>query len=170
MTSAIAVFSGKSKEHIFRDGGTQSWRLVQANAAKQQFVVICRSGVGWAEGPEERGSAFLIGRIAGVQPSKEDPGRFLIRISEYADVSVPSVWKGWRNPVKYTTLEELGISPNSLTFKPMPQPAQTESEGVLRDERPSTRTSLSLSISEAKAALSRHYQVSVDAIEITIRG
>jgi hypothetical protein len=171
MPSAIAVFSGKSKERIFRDGGTQSWRLVPSHAAKQEFVVVCRSGVDWAEGTEDRGSAFLVGRLAGVQPSDEEVGRYLIKMTEYADVSVPGAWKGWRNPVKYSTLEELGIDPSSLTFKPLPPPSDMGSVDIPRKPKsPVDPLSLSLSISEAKAALSRHYQVPVDAIEITIRG
>ena len=35
--------------------------------------------------------------------------RWIIEISEYAVVDYPETWGEWRNPVKYTTLEELGI-------------------------------------------------------------
>jgi hypothetical protein len=43
--------------------------------------------------------------------------------SEYALVSIPEVWvKGdWRNPVKYVALEDLGIDPAKLKWKPMPK-------------------------------------------------
>jgi hypothetical protein len=170
MHTAVAVFSGKSKEHLLRDGGTQSWRLVPSHAAKQEFVVCCRSGVEWVEGAEERGSAFIVGRLAGVEKSIEDPDRYLIKFSEYADVAVPHAWKGWRNPVKYTTLEELGIDATALEFKPMPK-----SDGVVGTltPQPATRSApdqLSLTIAQAKRALARQYEVSPEAIEITIRG
>ena len=47
-----------------------------------------------------------------------------IEISEYALVDYPETWGEWRNPVKYTTLEELGIDPKDLKFKPMPTPTK----------------------------------------------
>lgn len=168
MASAIAVFSGKSKERILREGGTQSWRLVPSHASKQEFVVCCRSGVAWAEGAEERGSAFVVGRVVGVKKA-EEAERYLIQMSEYADVSVPGAWKGWRNPVKYTTLEELGIDATALQFKPMPQ---TVDPVAAPHAIPSLEdiSYLSLTIAQAKSALSRHYEVPADAIEITIRG
>lgn len=120
MSTAVAVFCGKSKEKIIREGGTQSWRLVPANAAQHEFVVCCRSGVDWVEGNEERGSAFLVGRIAGVVRATDTTDeRYLIQMSEYAEVDVAHAWKGWRNPVKYTTLEELGIDLSGLAFEPI---------------------------------------------------
>jgi hypothetical protein len=167
MHTAVAVFSGKSKEHALRDGGTQSWRLVPSNAARQEFVVCCRSGVDWVEGSEERGSAFLVARLAGIEKSTEDPGRYLLKFSEYADAAVAHAWKGWRNPVKYTTLEELGIDLSTLKFKPMP----VQEERDTKASAPSVVVPVKgLTIAQAKAALATHYGVSADAIEITIRG
>ena len=167
MHTAVAVFTGKSKEHVLRDGGTQSWRLVPSHAAIHESVVCCRSGVDWAEGAEERGSAFMVGRLASVVKSVEDPDRYLIRFSEYAVVPVPHAWKGWRNPVKYTTLEELGIDLSTLQFKPMPAPE----EGGPRTSAPSVAAPVrGLTIAQAKAALAHQYGVSADAVEITIRG
>lgn len=71
----------------------------------------------WAErenGPEPHRSAFLVGRISNVIPSPESEGRYLIHFSEYAPVNTPDPWQGDRNPVKYTTLEALGIDPSVL--------------------------------------------------------
>lgn len=183
MHPVVAVFSGKSKEHILADGGTQSWRLVPRNAAKFEFVVCCRSGVDWAEGPEERGTAFLVGRISGIEKATDPkaPERYLIRISEYADIDVRGAWKGWRNPVKYTSLEELEISFASLKFQPMPERAATEKPGPRPDpgvaptpvgisvSQPKSSVE-GLSISQAKSALASYYGVAPESIEITIRG
>ena len=36
----------------------------------------------------------------------------LITFSEYAEVSQPGAWKGLRNPVRYTSFEDLGIDPD----------------------------------------------------------
>ena len=78
----------------------------------------------------------------------DNPDRYLVKMSEYAELNVPDVWQGWRNPIKYTTLEELGINLEGLDFRPMP-PAEVVSPGV-----------------------GKHftYEVPVDAITITIQG
>ena len=36
--------------------------------------------------------------------------------------SVPNAWKGWRYPVHYTTLEDMGIDPTKVAFKPLSGP------------------------------------------------
>jgi hypothetical protein len=171
--SAIVVFSGKSLEHLIKDGGCQSWVLDRNNARRREYLVCCRSGVDWVEGPEPQGSAFVVGRISDVVPSPEYPGRWLIKLSTFAQVSIPGVWKGWRNPVRYTDLETLGIDPNELTFEPMPEPVNVGQpinvEGPVKspDENPAHGP---LTISEAKRGLALTFGVPEDAIEITIRG
>jgi hypothetical protein len=163
--SAIAVFTGKSLEHVLQDGGSQSWVLDRNNARRCTYLVCCRSGVEWVEGHEPRGSAFLVGRVEEVVPSTEDPGRWLIRISAYAKVSFPDVWKGWRNPVRYTDLDALGIDVKSLRFQPMPEKGEeprTKPAGAVATQ--------GLTIAEAKLGLAKTFGVSEDAVEITIRG
>lgn len=171
MHTAVAVFSGKSKQHILADRGTQSWRLVPRHAAKHEYVVCCRSGISWAEGPEARGSAFLVGRIGGITKATDPdaPERFLILMSEYAEVDVPGAWKGWRNPVKYTTLEELGIEFSTLKFQSMPVADQPRSPSSPRRAH-ADNAPLSLTIAQAKLALATHYGVAEECVEITIRG
>ena len=163
--SAIAVFTGKSLEHVLHDGGSQSWVLDRNNARRCAYLVCCRSGVDCVEGHEPRGSAFLVGRIDEVVPSTEDPGRWLVRISAYARVSVADVWKGWRNPVRYTDLDALGIDVKSLRFQPMPEKGdapRTKPAGAVAAQ--------GLTIAEAKRGLAKTFGVSEDAVEITIRG
>jgi len=58
---------------------------------------------------ELHGTAFMIGRISDVVPSTETEGRWLVKFDEYARLDIPSFWQGWRNPVRYTTLEELSF-------------------------------------------------------------
>jgi hypothetical protein len=71
-------------------------------------------------------AAILIGRIADVVPSLEEPNRWLIKISEYIALTpaIPNIWgkSGHRRyPVWYTTLEDLGIDLDGLLpFRPMP--------------------------------------------------
>ena len=89
------------------------------------------------------------------------------RLSEYALIDHPEAWGEWRNPVKYTTLEELGIDLKQLKFKPMPAAQQ----------RPATACHLAapvkagaLTIAEAKAGLALQFGVPPEAIEILIKG
>ena len=164
-SSAIVVFTGKSLEHILLDGGSQSWVLDRNNARRCGHLVCCRSGVEWVEGHELRGSAFLIGRIADVVPSTENPARWLVRISEYASVSVPDVWKGWRNPVRYADLAELGINIKRLRFHSMSDAG--DKPAVESAPRSATK---GLTIAEAKRGLAKTFGVGEDAIEIMIRG
>ena len=161
----MAFLGGKSLDHILHDGGSQSWVLDRNNARQCAFLVCCRSGVEWFEGHEPRGSAFLVGRISEVVPSTENSGRWLVRISEYATVSVPDVWQRWRNPVRYTDLTELGIDIKHLRFAPMP-----ERVDLPRTTATQRSVSQGLTIPEAKRGLAKTFGVTEDAIEITIRG
>jgi len=111
----------------------------------------------------------LVGKINDVVPSPENPERWLIQFSEYAEISVPNVWgKGWRNPVRYTTLEDLGINPAHLEFKPMPDAVESEKK-IMDADAQEDEKSLRLTIAEAKEGLSAAFGVPVEAIEITIR-
>ena len=122
-TEALAIFTAKSKSTIRNDGGTQAWVPNRAHARGCHYAVMCRNTrAEWAppkdKAPEPHGSAFLVGRISDVVPSTKDGARWKVVFDEYAEVSIPDVWEGWRNPVKYTTLEELGIDIEDLDFKP----------------------------------------------------
>lgn len=167
MSSAIVVFTAKSVEHMLKDGGTQSWVLDKSNAKHREYVVCCRSGLDEVEGPEPKGSAFLVGRVSDVVPSPEHPGRWLVRMSEFARVNLPDVWKGWRNPVKYIDLAELGIDPEDLTFEPMPEPSAGAAPAAARTGGAGVGP---LTIAQAKRGLSLTFGVPEEAVEITIRG
>jgi hypothetical protein len=127
-----------------------------------------------AEGPEAHGTAFLVGRIKDVVPSPENPDRWLIAFSEYAEIDVPGVWKGWRNPVRYTTLEDLGIDPITLQFQPMPSPAPFAPASepvpavVAGDEV--VEEVFKLTIAQAKLGLANAFGVSPEDVSITIKG
>jgi hypothetical protein len=173
---AIAVFTAKSKERIFQHGGSQSWVLNRAAARKLPYVVCIRNANHVdTDGHEPHGTAFLVGRIKDIIPSSEaDKGegetgdRWNILISEYAEIDIPRAWQGWRNPVRYTTLQELGIDPAKLDFKPMP--SMPTISGPLMVDPPEEFRTRALTIQEAKEGLAMTFGVSPDAIEITIRG
>jgi hypothetical protein len=169
--SAIVTFTGKSKEHILRLGGSASWKLSRARALKCEYVVCCRSAIEWVEGPEPHGSAFLVGRISDVVRSPENPKRWLIKISQYASVDVPEVWKGWRNPVRYTDLDALGIDPATLKFTPVSAAMRTEHSANMPPlSAPAEQDEWQLNIPAARAGLARTFGVPESAVEIIIRG
>src|ERR1700722_9030066 len=127
MSKEVAVvFTAKSVERILREGGTSSWRLDRNHARRCDFAICTRNAnADWAEGSEPHHSAFLIGRTSDVVPAPDRPGRWLIQFSEYALVNLPDVWKGDRNPIKYETLDDLGIDASTFKFEPMPKPLES---------------------------------------------
>ena len=116
--------------------------------------------------PIFQGSAFLVGRISGIVPSNETQGRWLIKLSEFALVTTPDVWKGWRNPVSYGSLQSFGINYDDLQFQSMPQ-VDSEKPAVNPIKKMSAKP---LTITEAKQGLAMHFEVSEESIEIVIRG
>jgi hypothetical protein len=125
---------------------------------------------------EEHHSAFLIGKIQEVVPCTPTPEnsespekRYLIQFSEFARVKLPNIWKGDRNPVKYTSLETLGIDPSLLKWESMPKSIR----GAELQEEVGKGKKLGiqpLTMAEAKRGLALMFNVAPEAIEITIRG
>ena len=172
MNQAVVVFTGKSIEHLLREGGTSSWRLDRNHALQCTFAVCTRNTkIHWVEGREPHGSAFLIGKVSGVVPAPDGRARYLILFSEYALLNIPKLWKGDRNPVKYGTLEQLEIDSSSLEWKPMPAKAQPQ-RGATQEvgHRLEDTDVRPLSMDVAKRGLALTFGVRPEAIEITIRG
>lgn len=174
---AVVLFTAKSAERILREGGTSSWRL-DRNHARQCVYAVCtrNSHADWVEGLEEHHSAFLIGKIREVVPctptpeNNESPAkRYLIQFSEYAVVKLANIWRGDRNPVKYGSLEALGIDPSSLKWEPMPA-SVIESKQKAEVRKSGTSGIQPLTMAEAKNGLALMFNVAPEAIEITIRG
>lgn len=122
MRTAIVVFTAESRDEIIRNGGSQSWAVSKERARQQKFLVCVRNAHNeLSDGDERHGSAFLVGRISNVvaalHPMRpHETGRWMIKISDCAVVDMADVWQGWRNPVRYTSLEDIGIEPASLSF------------------------------------------------------
>ncbi len=150
MTKAIQTFTHNSFDAIVDRGADYRW-VIDQNKAKTYEYLVCCSSVG-----ANRGSGFLVGKISGVefdQVGDKGNKRYAICISEVASVDIPDLWPGNQNPVRYTTLEELGIDPSKLSF-----------------QKVSTTQSNTLTIAQAKAGLAKNYGVSEDNIEILIKG
>ncbi len=172
MTNAILIFTGKSKETTLNVGGTQSWVLNRARARKSRYAVLTRNiEADWSEGNEPHGSGFMVGRISEVVPSKEVADRWLIKFDEYAEINERDLWPGLRNPVHYTTIEEIGVDVSQLEFKSMPEPDGLEGDPSVKSTSPALNAGdTPLTIAEAKKRLALTFGVEPDAIEITVRG
>ena len=171
--SAIAVFTGKTASEILATGGSRSWLLSPRNARKQRYLVCVRNAQSNDPGATEpRGTAFLLGEISAIMPLADQGGvpRWQISISRYARINRPNIWKNWRNPVKYTSLDELGIGLDGVEFTAVESVADA---GVRpKSDTKSTPTSPApkLTIAAAKDGLAAMFGVSPEAIEIIIHG
>ncbi len=172
----IVVFTARSPERIVREGGSQGWVLNPARAKQCQWLVCTQNRHNadheFSDATEPHGTAFLLGRVCAVRKSEEGEGvRWIVAISEYARISVPDAWDHGRNPVRYTSLAEMGISLDGLTFEPMPD--SDEPPPALAEAPPPVANGGgggALTIAEAKRQLAATFGVNPDAIEITIRG
>jgi hypothetical protein len=165
---AVVVLTFKSAERIIQEGGTSAWKLHKGNARRCTYAVCTRNRYApEVEGSEQHHSAFLVGKVKDVVVAPGYDDRYLMRFSEYALVDLPEVWKGDRNPVRYSSLDALNIDPTQLQWRSMPkQPRLEPPEFPVTtggDVKP-------LTMAEAKKGLSLTFGVAPESIEITIRG
>jgi len=169
-TSCIVVLTARGTDRILSEGGSQAWRLNQKNASRYPYCVCVqnRNNGHWGGADKEHHHAFIVGRIKEVVPSQETSGRYKVVFSEYAEINHPNAWKGHRNPVRYGTLDEFGVTdPTALTWNPMPPcTAKPSSQKTEDDEKDGCGP---LTISEAKAGLALGLRVPVTSIEITVK-
>jgi hypothetical protein len=175
LSDAIVVFTARSPERIVREGGSQAWVLNPARAKLCKWLVCTQNlhnpNHEFSDATEPHGSGFLVGKISGIREASEEeggPGRWLITISHYARLEKKDVWKGWRNPVRYDSIRELGIHPDKLDFKPVPSSSATAALPT-QSAKEAPRAGL-LTIGEAKKALAATFGVKPEEVEITIRG
>ena len=170
-TPCLTVLTARGTARLLSDGGSQAWRLNPETAAKYDYCVCVqnRNNGPWGNADKEHHHAFMIGRIKAVIPSPETPDRYLVVFSEYAEINHPNAWPGLRNPVRYGTLEEFGITdPGALIWHPVPQGTakQSMSQKVEDEDKNGFGP---LTISEAKAGLALGLGVPETAIEIIVK-
>lgn len=174
--TAVVVMTARGPDRILQEGGSQAWVFNPKNAGKHDYLITVqnRHNGQWGGATEPHGTAFLIGKISEIVPSPEpkSQGRYLVRIGEYARISVPCKWRG-SNPVRYLDIQkEFGIDPDTLDFVPMPVPEVVSSntaEDVLLEGAFEPNEGLVLTIAQAKTGLAAKFGVSVDQIEIIIK-
>ncbi len=172
LRDAIVVFTARSPERVIREGGSQSWVLNPVRAKQCKWLVCTQnqhhSDHEFSDATEPHCSAFLVGKVSGVVQG-DDPDRWRVEISAVARISKPDVWDHWRNPVRYSTLEELGIDVETLDFEAV-RNTPPVSDGAKPDRPAPVWPPTALTIPEAKQALAVTFGVKPDAVEITIRG
>lgn len=178
---AVAVFTARSPQRILREGGSQAWALDPIRARKCRYLICVQNQNNpdrdFSDASEPHGSVYMVCKIADVVPSQDDPGnRWKICISEHSVYPVMNAWKGWRNPVRYTTLAEMGIDPDKLVFHSIKDvqrdmgvqgDQQAPHEALIEQDDGSI---VPLSMAQAKLCLAAYYNVPSEAIEIVIRG
>lgn len=164
----MVIFTAKSVEVCLEVGGSQSWVLKPARARLCKYAVLCRNAHHefLRGGKEPHGTAFMIGRVSDVVPSTETDERWLVKFDEYAVLDIPDFWKGWRNPVRYTTLKELALSLDDVRFEPMPEIAEKPAQA----KPVPSHLSGTLTIADAKKGLALAFGVKPEAVEIIIHG
>ena len=176
----IAVFTVESPHRILQQRGSRSWALAPNRARKCRYLVCVQNQYhpdrDFSDASEPHGAVFMVGKISDVIPDPSRSDRWQICISEYSIHKVKDAWKGWQNPVRYSTLEEMGINLEALAFHSVSD-GQRELEIMTGQQVPAVAprkqddgSVVSLSIASAKAGLAAYYGVSQEAIEIVIRG
>jgi hypothetical protein len=169
-TPCLVVLTARGSHRLFEEGGSQAWRLNPENAQKQNYCVCVQNlhNGHWGNPDHEHHHAFMVGRIRDVITSPERADRFLVRFSHYAKIDWPDAWTGLRNPVRYGTLEEFGITdPDSLDWLPMKRTSPPPVTAVPPDEHQDGCGPLT--IPEARTGLSLGLGVPESAIEIIVR-
>jgi hypothetical protein len=166
--NTIVVFTARSPERIVREGGSQAWVLNPARAKLCKWLICTQNRHNpdheFSDATEAHGCGFLLGKISGIVESGEE-GRWRIAISEFVRINNLNLWDHRRNPVRYTSLEELGIKVNGLEWKAVPTGGETLPQSEPREALP-----MMLTIAEARKGLAAAFGVKPEAVEITIRG
>lgn len=173
--SCLVVFTCRGLQRILKEGGSQAWRLSTSNASKTRYIICVQNrNLEWGNASHPHGTAFLVGKISGVESLKEDSKgdvRKIVKISEYAEIDVPDCWDGGRNPIAYMKLSDFGLELDELNFKPVPVLAEAHLQGddtlIAEDELPEDQEGLT--IEQAKRGLAIGLGIRVEQIEILIR-
>lgn len=164
----VCVFTARGLEQTLREGGSKAWVLDAKRAATCKYVVCVqnrREEGDWAIPSAGHKQAFLVGKLQKVRALKNiKPARVILEFSAYAEISVDDAWNRQRNPVRYTTLEELGIDEEDLNFQPMP----TGNSAAAAATSIESEEGNGLTIEQAKAGLAIRFGVAPEQIQITI--
>lgn len=175
-TNCITVLTARGLTEILDTAGSKAWRLNASHAAKYSYLVcVQNSKKNWGTQEAKHHHAFMVGKISGIRRIPNHPtNRWIIDIDAYAEIDIPEQWDGNRNPVSYRNLEDMGIDPTRLNFKPIPSKGSLHINNEVNDEYDEYEEDgvdvKPLTLKQAKEGLAIHFGVSEDDIQITIRG
>ncbi len=165
---ALVVFTSRTLDRMAREGGSQAWTFSPLSARACRWLVCVWNARGaYAESEPDRlvhGEAFLVAPIDSIEPSPQEPERWIARFHEYAKISKRNAWNGQRLPFRYVELGELGIDLTTLHFVPVPHEHSSRKPGQPQHQ------AMPLSIEEAKLGLAARFNVAPENVEIVIRG
>ena len=187
---SILLFTYKSVHTLLKFGGSQSWVLNEKRARKAKYMVCTRNCHNpLSEEPTGHGAAYFVGKIANLRPAFTNypEKRWLIEFDQFAEIDIPNVWKGWRNPVVYMATNKLEIDFEKLDFQLAPKRDLDFIKDYLAEEDKIRQASkidpeitgletvaqnqeAGISIKEAKKLLSLRYELDEDNIEIILKG
>ncbi|MEP7216635.1 MAG: hypothetical protein ABI782_10320 [Anaerolineaceae bacterium] len=154
--NVVMVLTGNSLETMFSAGGSGNWVANASRVRRCEYIVAVRHGFSsFTQDNRTHDAAFMIGKVSGV--TEVEDNRIVINFSEYAEIDIARAWPGNRNPVTYTSTDQLGIDPAKLTWLPFPMD---------RVAQPEVKP---LTIDEAKRGIARALGIAPECIEITIR-
>ncbi|MDB9493382.1 hypothetical protein PN441_13225 [Spirulina major CS-329] len=109
----LLTFTIHDEQYIKANQYDDAWVLSAERASNCKYLVCCHSQ------EPQKGTAFCVGLVSQIQAKNPGDGktRYAICISAYAPIDLPDVWDGGQNPVRYVSLQDLGIDPASLTFE-----------------------------------------------------
>jgi hypothetical protein len=179
MAEVLTVLTYKGADHIVSDGGTESWVLNRGRVLACDHVVCARHRHGpWKpEGPEAHKYAFLVGKIARVEPSSETGGRWRVEFDEYALVDGPKLPLRSASPTQYfKSLAALGIDEGALTWRPVSSKAASAraiSRTIFHEDAAEMPASFGEKpvdiLMSAKAMVAARMGVAPEAVEISVR-
>jgi hypothetical protein len=168
--SAVAVLTSWEKADLIERKASGNWGVSPDRILQQRYVVAIRNrNTNWSPVDLEHGTAFLVGRISGVVATDDTTvdgrNRIAIEFDAYAEIEIPDAWGKSRNPVWFTTLENLGIDLNELNFVNV-----SNGSAVATPKLSPPAPTEGLSFAEARRGLAARYGVSPNSVEIILRG
>ncbi len=165
----VMVLTSKSFETMVAEGGSGNWKANEDSIRRCRWIVAVRNRhTDWSQGKEEHGTAFLIGKVVGVKPSAEHKDRLVIAFDRYASLNKPNAWpNGFRNPVCYTTLEDLGINSEELKWKEFPGSSRAAVSS--KEEAEPDRQLPSAVLEKAKLMIAASLSIAPSAVKISIQ-
>ena len=179
MPEVLTVLTFKGANQLIGEGGTESWVVNRGRVLACDYVVCARHRHGpWKpEGPEPHKNAFLVGKIARVEPSSETGDRWRIEFDEYALVDGPKLPLRSASPTQYfMSLAALDIDEGALTWRSVMNkaaPARAISADVFHEDVAEAPASLGEMpanfLKSAKALVAARLGVAPEAVEISVR-